>query len=242
MRKLLFVGLAFAVFACPVLAQKAKPWTDWQKKDAEKILNDSAWGQTYTKDDSVPTGGAVTQVASNGGAGRQIGVNPNAESGEAKNSKAMKYRVRFMSAKPVREAFSRMVMLANPDPKLPETMQTFIDRDFGNLLVVTVSIEADDPKMSAAAMGGLGKLTADFLKDKVYIERKDGKRLLLTDYRAPSADNLGAKFVFDRNLDGQPFVTPEADTLKFNFELNPKLKFNVKFKVSSMMYDGKLEI
>ncbi|MDT7605258.1 MAG: hypothetical protein QOF61_3255, partial [Acidobacteriota bacterium] len=28
--------------------KKEKPWTEWSKKDAEKILNDSPWGQTQT--------------------------------------------------------------------------------------------------------------------------------------------------------------------------------------------------
>src|SRR5256885_9410045 len=36
------------------------------------------------------------------------------------------------------------------------------------------------------------------LKNVTYLERKDGKRLFLTDYRPPGSDGLGAKFFFTR--------------------------------------------
>ena len=83
--------------------------------------------------------------------------------------------------------------------------------------------------------------TADVFKDKVYLERKDGKRLVLADYRPPGPDGMGAKFVFMRKLEGQPFLTAESDNVRFFAQLNEKMKLNVKYKVSDMMYDGKLE-
>ena len=35
-------------------AQKSKPWTEWSKKDADKMLNDSAWAQSQTKGEAPP--------------------------------------------------------------------------------------------------------------------------------------------------------------------------------------------
>lgn len=243
MRTILFTCLLGFLFAVPALAQKDKPWTEWSKKDTEKLLNDSSWGQTYTKDDSTPTGGAVTQVSSNGGAGRAISANPNAESGDVKASKAIKYRVRFITAKPIREAISRWAILsaANPSKELEAQLQGFVDRDFGDLLVVGVTVESEDPKMAAGIMQGFSRFTPEMLKDKVYLERKDGKRAPIVDYKAPVQDGMGGKFVFARTIDGQPFLSPESDSVKFVFELNEKTKFNVKYKVSTMMYGGKLE-
>ena len=52
---------------------------------------------------------------------------------------------------------------------------------------------------------------------------------------------MGAKFVFMRTLEGQPFLTAESENVRFFAELNEKMKLNVKYKVSDMMYDGKLE-
>ena len=32
--------------------EKGKPWVEWSKKDAEKMLNDSPWAQTQTDTDT----------------------------------------------------------------------------------------------------------------------------------------------------------------------------------------------
>jgi hypothetical protein len=44
-----------------------------------------------------------------------------------------------------------------------------------------------------------------------------------------------------RTIDGQPFLTPQSDDLRFFAQLGERTKLNVKYKVSDMMYDGKLE-
>ena len=227
-----------------VVAQKTKPWTEWSKKDAEKMLNDSAWGQTQTVggSDTPMAASVITPTASNGNAGRDL--NRSGESGEVKASKAVNYRVRFLTAKPIREAVARTVVLSQTTPNndLANQLQGFVDRDFGNFLVLTLSIDSEDTRMGNGVMTALGRLSVDSLKDKVYLERKDGKRLSLVDYKAPIADNMGAKFIFERTLDGQPFVTQDAENLRVYMELNPKVKVNLKFKVSAMLYSRKLEI
>jgi len=39
-------------FGASIFAQKQKPWTEWSKKEAEKTLNESPWGQTQTETDT----------------------------------------------------------------------------------------------------------------------------------------------------------------------------------------------
>ena len=226
------------------LAQKQqKPWTEWTKKDVDKTLNDSAWGQTQTEgneDQSSSNTNAVTQVAAPRSADRQI--QRTGESGEAKPSNVVKYYVRFLSAKPVRAAFARKVLLAKnePDPELTSQLQAFIDRDFTDYIVVSVGIEVQEQRMAAPLMRVfMGAQTADLQKN-VYLERKDGKKLYLMEYRAPVEDGMGAKFVFPRKFEGQPFLT-ENDSVRFVAQVNDKMKLNTRYKVSEMMYDGKLE-
>jgi hypothetical protein len=36
-------------------------------------------------------------------------------------------------------------------------------------------------------------------------------------------------------------LTPESDNVRFFAQFSEKMKLNVKYKVSDMMYDGKLE-
>lgn len=244
MRRVVCSVLLLALCACSAFAQKSKPWTDWSEKEAAKILNDSPWGQTQTEGEETrqpEQTSAITQVAAPGSANRQL-----SREGEAPKtgpSRVIRYRMRFLSAKPVRGAFARLLLLkkAEVDENLSTQLQGFVDRDFSEYVVVAVTVEAADERLAGSAMQVLTMATPEVLKDKVYLERKDGKRLTLADYRPPGPDGMGAKFVFMRQLEGQPFLTAESDNVRFFAQLNEKTKLNVKYKVSDMMYDGKLE-
>ena len=125
MRTVVSACLVVLMFACMAVAQKQKPWTEWTRKDVEKTLNDSAWGQTQSEGGNSSSSsqssetGAVTQVLQ-GRAGDRA-INRQGESGEAKPVNYVKYHVRFLSAKPVRAAFARQVLLSKtePDEALP---------------------------------------------------------------------------------------------------------------------------
>ncbi|HKG47721.1 MAG TPA: hypothetical protein VKB02_13380 [Pyrinomonadaceae bacterium] len=243
MRRVLFTAFVLALCAISAFAQKSKPWTELTEKEAAKILNDSPWGQTQTEgEDSRPEQtSAVTQVAAPRAANNQM--SREGEAPDTRPSKVIKYRMRFLSAKPVRAAFARYVMLKKPDADeiLSTQLQDFVDRDFADYVVVAVTAEAADPRLVGPTMQFLSTATAEVWKDKVYLERKDGKRAVLADYRPPGPDGMGAKFVFMRSLEGQPFLTVESDNVRFFAQLSEKMKLNVKYKVSDMMYDGKLE-
>ena len=236
--------LVILVLAIASLAQKQKPWTEWSKKDVEKTLNDSAWGQTQTEGSDPNSSGnntsAITQVAAPRAADRDI--NRQGESGEAKPSTVVKYFVRFLSAKPVRAAFARKVLLAKgqSDEALTTQLQSFIDRDFADYIVVSVGVEVANEKMAGPIMKAFTAATTEELQKSVYLERKDGKKLFLMEYRAPVEDGMGAKFVFPRKFEGQPFLS-EADSVRFVAPMNERMKLNTRYKLSDMLYDGKLE-
>ena len=246
MRRVLFSSLLLALCACSAFAQKEKPWTDWSEKEAAKILNDSPWGQTQVESRDNGPGQAITAVgAPRRDTERVLSSNDanRMETGQPKADTSVRYRARFLSAKPVRGAFARILLLKKPevDENLSTQLQGFVDRDFGDYVVVAVTADAADQRLAGPAMQFLITATAEALKDKVYLERKDGKRLVLSDYRPPGPDGMGAKFVFMRKLEGQPFLTAESDNVRFFAQFSEKLKLNVKYKVSDMMYDGKLE-
>ena len=242
MRTVVSACFVVIMLASVALAQKDKPWTEWTKKDVDKTLNDSAWGQTQleTDDTPAPNESAVTQVAAPRSADRQL--SRNGESGEAKPVKYVKYSVRFLSAKPVRAAFARTVLLAkaDADENLTSQLQSFVDRDFSEYIVVSVGVEVGDPKMGAPIMKVFSEATAEAIQQNVYLERKDGKKLFLMDYRPPVEDGMGAKFVFKRVVDGQPFLG-QNDSVRFVANFNDKMKLSTRYKVSEMIYDGKVE-
>ena len=202
MRTVVSACLVALMFACLAVAQKQKPWTEWTKKDVDKTLNDSAWGQTQTEGGtgaSQSTDSAITQVAAPRSSDPQLSTRQG-ESGEGKPVGYVKYHVRFLSAKPVRAAFARLVLLAKtePDEALTTQLQGFIDRDFSEYIVVSVGVEVGDQKMAGPIMQAFSSANAEALQKTVYLERKDGKKLFLMDYRPPVEDGMGAKFVFKR--------------------------------------------
>lgn len=236
MIRTLFVCLIVAVSSFVALAQEQKAWTDWSKKDAEKVLNDSSWGQTFTQ---LPPEQPSTQTVTNTRPG--LSGRSNDESGAPTKSRSVHFRARLLSAKPVREAFARMVVLSQPNAgeELKAQLQGFVDRDFGDFLVIAFTAESENAQMAKGLEAMLTRLTPEQAKTMFSLERKDGKKAELIDYKAPAPDGMGGKIIFSKTLDGQPFLSGD-DIAKLNVE-GMKEKINFKFKASGMNYRGKLE-
>ena len=246
MRRILFICSAVILLTASAYAQKAKPWTEWSEKEAEKILNDSGWGQTQSEGATSSTQPASTAAITSTTLARREDSNTSAaarvESGEKKDVPSVHFRVRLMSAKPIRAAFVRMVELQGASAEKMAALRTFIDREFADYIVVTVSMDGTDRKRMGSVIQELTNGGEEALKTTTYLERKDGKRLALMAYRAPDpADGLGAKFVFPRMVDGKPFLDASSGEVRFGTELGKVVKIYRRFKVSEMMYDGKLE-
>jgi len=144
---------------------------------------------------------------------------------------------------PVRQAFARMIFLSQPkvDNQLLTQLQAFVNRDFSPFIVIAVEVESSDSRFSGPIKQILNSTTAGVLKNKAYIERPDGKRLFLIDYKPPIEDGLGAKFIFPRQVNGEPFLTADSETVRFVAEFNESFKLNMRFKLADMVYQGKLE-
>src|ERR1044072_4019996 len=69
-----------------------KPYTEWSEKEALKMLNDSAWGQTQTATD-------LSNVT-----GNSRSSSPQTRISDVSQ---VDFRIRFFSAKPIRQAISR---------------------------------------------------------------------------------------------------------------------------------------
>ena len=78
----------------------------------------------------------ITATSSNGNAGRDLSTRGRTESGAKNSPLSLKYRVRFFSAKPIREAFARMLVLQQTGADeqkvkaLSEKMQAWVDVDY----------------------------------------------------------------------------------------------------------------
>src|SRR3954451_23460260 len=97
---LIVVSMAICVMAAgSVAGQKPhKSWKEWSKTDAQKILNDSPWAHLQVDQDFVePT--PLTRPP-----------DPSIDT-RLKQNEGMTYGIRFFSARPVRQAFVRMIQL-----------------------------------------------------------------------------------------------------------------------------------
>lgn len=237
-------------------AQQPTAWAGWSQKDAEKILNDSPWGQTQTDTNTSemvysPTVGSAAGSTSSRPA-RTAGIRDEqadrnrsrATEGAYNQAVAINYRIRFLSAKPVREALAATILqrqTAASAAQAKREMQQFIDRNFGDYIVVAVTYDASDQRLSGKAFQDFSAAMADTLRNNTYLERRDGKRIFLMDYRAPIDDGIGARFVFPRVVDGREFLNGESGEVRFYSEVGPNVKLNLRFKVADMVYHGKLE-
>ncbi len=222
-----------AACICPGKEKKPKPWTEWSQKDAQKILDDSAWGQTQVEADVsemffTPTTGSNPSRAARGALNQSVPLN---------------LRIRLLSAKPIRQAFARAIELQQktPNKQLSESLRGFVVRQFDRFIVVAVDYDCRDQRFSGQAMQLFNSATGEVLKNNTYLETKDGKKLFLMDYRPPISDGMGAKFVFPRAVDGQPFVKEDSGELRFYSEVSKTLTLNMRFRVSDFMYEGVLE-
>ncbi len=238
MKKTAVFFLLIVVFVYSAFAQKsAKPWTEWSEKELNKMLNDSPWGQTQTETDTSqmtysPTPRSLPNrpLDSPDATGSQGALNQATD---------VNYRIRLLTAKPIRQAMARRAQLNNP--KMAEQLAAFANQKTDQYIVVAVDYDSKDRRFSGPALQIFNSANTGGLKNVTYLEIKDGKRVFLQEYIPPTNDGMGAKFVFPRNVDGKPFVTDDAGYLRFYSEMAKRIKLNMRFRVKDMTYDGVLE-
>lgn len=236
MKKILcaVVIILWLVLAIGSTAQ-TKPWTrsfaEWSIKDITKVLNDSPWAQTQVVSDTS----AMTYNPSQLGGTHQV--------------QSTNYYIRFLSAKPIRQALYRTMELSGKaSQEQLDQARKFVDREFQDSIVVTVLFESADPQYNAQAFSAFSKVITSTLQNNTYLEVKTGRRLFLQEYQPPGPDGLGAKFIFPRLYNGEPFVNPGDKIIRFVVRWEPSsnarllgMNLNMQFKVADMMYNGVLE-
>ena len=241
--KKIAVTLLFVFALMPVAGaqKKAKPWTEWSEKEVAKMLNDSAWGQTQTETNTSemfysPTAQGGIGSTNTGGI---TGSNDRTAQGALNQATSVSFHIRLLSSKPIRQAFARKVILQTP--QVEAQLKAFAEQTTTDWIVVAVDYESKDQRFSGKVMQSFNSAITSTLKNNTYLETKNGQRVFLAEYKAPIKDGMGAKFIFPRMVDGKPVVDAESGFLRFYSEVLRDVKLNMRFKVSDLMYDGKLE-
>lgn len=233
------VSLALSVASAQ---KKDKPWTQWSKKDAEKMLNDSPWAQTQT--DTETSQRLYSRISDPNLSSDAItsGTNARLARGAINQPIDIRFRVRFFSARPIRQALVRLMELDHKsNAEVVTKLHGFAEMKSAGSIIVTVSFDSNDRAYFGSIMQALNSATTGMLSNNTYLERSDGKRVFLEQYVPPGKDGFGARFIFPRQVDGPPFLNPDSGELRFQAEYPMGLQIDRRFKVADMMYDGQLE-
>jgi hypothetical protein len=227
---LMFLTICLTAAGSVVGQKQLKPWKEWSKTDAQKVLNDSPWAHLQVDQDFIEPTPLTRPLDSSIDA-------------RLKQNEGMTYHIRFFSARPIRQAFVRMIQLQKKDlaPAMVSRLNTFAEVASEDSIIIAITTENPDANMLGKAMQIVRNATTTTIKNSTYLERSDGKRVFLEEYVSPGSDGFGARFIFPRMLDGKPFLSTEFTIVRFVSELGSSIKFHMTYKVKDMMLDGKLE-
>ena len=232
MRRIAVTLGAVVVFVAAAMAMAKnfwdKPYTEWKKSEAFKMLNDSPWAQSQTMADTI------------GGQGTGVG-------GEKEIYSS--FVVRFFSALPIRAAYARTMQLMNNYDAKSDAEKAEIDAkfsrvlklDFSKAILVALEFSTNDQQKKTDVMRYLDNAKVDLLKQSCYLISDRIGRVQIEEYYPPSPDGTGAKFVFPRTVNEQPVVLLTDKELKFDLWMEPvETRVFVTFKPKNMLYNGEL--
>lgn len=222
--------------------ERGKAWSEWSKKDAEKVLENSPWAQTQTDTDTSQMFYSPTADSRLPGVRTTSTTDARNAEGATNQAVTIKFHVRFFSARPIRQALVRLMEIQQkPTPEVAQKLTNFAELQPQESIIVTVTFESNDQRFSGKVMQAFNSAATGTMKNDTYLERNDGKKIFLEEYVPPGKDGFGARFIFLRTLDDQPFITKSTSEIHFYAQYSDTLKVDRRFKVADMIFKGELE-
>jgi hypothetical protein len=206
-----------------------KPYQEWTKSDAEKLLTASPWVQT-----AAPSGAAIGLGGTN-----------------SVNAPDYAVTVRLRSALPVRQAILRLRQLREKYDQMSDAKKAEFDEKNKTLVECPACAEnyvvalVPPPGGRVSLPRTLISTPMEKIKLFVQLTNERGERREIAHYAPPKSLSGEAVFFFPRNNDkGEPFLTPASKkvVLIIGPEILGSLMLNrFEFNVSKMIVDGNLE-
>ena len=206
-----------------------EPFNKWSLDKAVQLLNTSPWARQET----------FTRVIRGVGSG---------VSGEKEIYN--RFYVRFLSARPIREAYARIQQIQNGYDRMPakekeqfaKAQMPNLDWDASQWIVVSVGFRSNDPNEESEVRRFFQSETVKTLKNKVFLSTASSPQVELSAYVPQREESVGSKFVFPREVNGVPVVSRECtditlELLKVTADI-PRLR--TTFAVKPMIVDGQL--
>jgi hypothetical protein len=160
------------------------------------------------------------------------------------------YYVRFLSARPIREAYARIQQIQHGYDKMsPREKLQFeaaqlpnLDLDVSKWIVLSVSFRSNDPNEESSVRRFFQSETAKTLKTKAYLSTSSCPQVELSAYFSQREESVGAKFVFPRAVNGVPVLTKESQNITLELLDVPGTSARLRstFAVKPMIVDDQL--
>jgi hypothetical protein len=182
-----------------------KQYDKWSQKECAKLLENSPWAQDFTQTDSALQ--SSTQASDNG---QQL---------------SFKYQMQFRSALPIRQALVRQMQIAQkydslgPEQKqqFDQKTQAFLSAKFDDAVILYVTYAINAQTKARELDSYWRSQTADLLKNSVFLRNSNGDQAPLAQFIAPQGAERSFQFIFPRQINGKPFLSPEDKSLTLQF-------------------------
>lgn len=232
-----FTALFFMTAASAVAQEfwERKPYSEWNKDQCKKLLQDSPWSKTF--------GIASVQQDRFGqptsGEGRQT-------------EQRINYYIQLRAALPVRQAVVRAAMIQNKYEKMDEAQKKAVDVSAERYInaqspyiIVHVEYETDVQFFDRALAEYWQQWPEGTMPANVYLTTSSGKRLTPVNWKYERGGGRAFEFYFPREVNGEPTITTDDKHFTVEFP-NPKVRdLNdprafVQFKLDKMKHKGEL--
>jgi hypothetical protein len=257
-RNLLWFVCLFILSVTAVPAQKIweKPYREWSKEDALKIMTSSPWVQNYQSTEALA---ATDQEQINRGSAEQNPRRQTTLGSSTRNIAPPLVVIRLHSALPIRQAFVRLQQIEAGYDKWDEKKRAEFDAAAKNILdcplckdyyIVTMakSVNASGQGVDEGLFQSMG---LEQLKGNVWLVNDKGEKRELVQFTPPKGGRDFAVFFFKRRDDkSNTLLTAGSRDLKFVFDNNfmgsknpyaALLPRSFDFKVSKLLIGENVE-
>lgn len=221
--------VSFALPPALCLADKAlvkKDYRRWTMQDAVWMLNESPWARRET----------FTRVV--GGVGSGV---------RGEKEILSTYFVRLLSALPIRQAYARIRQLHYDDAQMTASERRAFERrtarslemDMSGWIVVAIAFRSNNPDEELRFRQHFQTQTLETLRNTTFLTTRHFSQLRPVAYYPPLEEGVGAKFVFERAVEGRPVI--ERDDKSVTFEMKAPVGTSTlrsTFAATDMRVDG----
>jgi hypothetical protein len=236
--------LPSALFAEPFWT--VKPYSDWTREEALKVLQDSPWvmkaDMTVRELVASDTPFVVEEPSCCEEASPLEGNGAPSYEGRMRSSARIRetrggeFWLWFLTATPVRMAMARLAVLKG-EMSEAEAVEILEKKKFpGAVVLVLTAAEPEDCEILNRAQPAI--------QGRCFIQLKKSKRKVpLFQYVSPSqSGSLDAYFVFPRQVEGREVFAVDEEEVRFVAEFSSGVGIEKSFRLREMVFRGVLEL